>query len=127
LPARRRGTAWPLVLSVAVSASAFYASTGLDSFWPAAWIAPIPVLVLAARTDKWAAAVAAFGAYFLGSLNLFTYLTEVMPVPIALTVLVTPAVAFGGTVLVSHFATQHLTPWSAVFVFPAAWVYEFLL
>jgi len=33
LPARRRGTGWPLVfLSVAVSASAFFASTGLGSF-----------------------------------------------------------------------------------------------
>ncbi len=129
LPARRCDTAWPVVfLSVAVSASAFYASTGLGSFWPAAWIAPVPVLVLAARRDKWTAAVAAFAAYLLGSLNLFTYLTEVVPVPIVVALLVTPAVAFAGAVLVSRFAAQNLTPWPAVFVFPAAWVsYEFLL
>jgi apolipoprotein N-acyltransferase len=120
---------WMLaVLSVAVSASAFYVSTGLGTFWPAAWIAPVPILVLAAGTTKRAATLAAFAAYFLGSLNLFAYLTEVVPFVLVVVLLLVPAVAFAGAVLVSRFAVRRLAPWVAGFAFPTAWVsYEFFL
>jgi len=126
---RRSSTTWLLaVLTVIVSASAFYVSTGLGSFWPAAWIAPIPVLVLAARTTTRTATLVAFAAYSLGSLNLFTYLAEVVPVVLVAVLLAVPALAFAGAVLVSRFAARRLAPWSAVFAFPTVWVScEFLL
>ncbi len=129
LPFRRGGTTWQLaLLSVAVSASAFYISTGLGTFWPAAWIAPVPILVLAVRTTKRTAMLAASAAYFLGSLNLLAYLAEVVPVGLVVVLLLVPALAFGGAVLVFRFAARRLPPWVAGFAFPAAWVsYEFLL
>ncbi len=129
LSASARRPTWLLaLLSVAVSASAFYGSTGFGRFWPAAWIAPIPVLVVAPRISKWTAGLAAFAAYFLGSLNLFTYLTEVVPAALVAVLLVVPAVAFAVAVLISSVAVRRLAPWSAPFAFPAAWVsYEFLV
>lgn len=42
---------WAL-LAVALSASTYYASIGLGEFRPAAWIAPIPVLLAAFRDRR---------------------------------------------------------------------------
>jgi hypothetical protein len=50
---------WTL-LAVALSACAYYVSIGLGEFWPAAWIAPIPVLLVAFRSSWRTAALAAF-------------------------------------------------------------------
>jgi hypothetical protein len=69
---------WTL-LAIAISAGAYYISTGLGEFWPAAWVAPIPVLALAFRSSWRMAAAAAFSAYLLGSLNLVRFLARVMP------------------------------------------------
>ena len=51
-PSTGRGTRWLVVVAgVAISAFAFDISTGFGTFWPAAWIAPIPVLLLAFRSS----------------------------------------------------------------------------
>jgi len=57
-------------LAVAVSAIAFLVSTGVGVVWPLAWLAPIPVLVLALHRSWRAAAVVAFTASLLGDLTL---------------------------------------------------------
>ena len=117
---------WTL-LAVAISACAYYVSIGLGEFWPAAWIAPIPVLLVAFRSSWQRAALAAFAAYLLGSLNLFTYLAKVMPVPVLICVLAAIALVSAAAVLVARFAQRRLPPWAAAFAFPAAWTsYEFL-
>jgi hypothetical protein len=97
VPFPSSGRTWLFaLLSVAVSASAFYVSTGLGTFWPAAWIAPVPVLVLAAGATRRTALVAASAAYFLGSLNLITYLVEVVPAGLVVVLLAIPAPAAVG-------------------------------
>jgi len=117
---------WTLI-AVALSACAYYVSIGLGEFWPAAWIAPILVLLVAFRSSWRTAALAAFAAYFLGSLNLFTYLARVMPVPVVICVLAATALVSAAAVLVARFADRRLPPWAAAFAFPAAWTaYEFL-
>lgn len=73
---------WTL-LAVALSACAYYVSIGLGEFWPAAWIAPIPVLLVAFRSSWRTAALAAFAAYFLGSLNLFAFFGKDSACPVA--------------------------------------------
>ena len=118
---------WTL-LAVAISACAFYISTGLGEFWPAAWVAPIPVLVLSLGSTRRRAALAAFAAYFLGSLNLFSYLAKVIPLAAVLAALAGPALVFAAVVLFTRYCVRRLPPWMSVFAFPAAWTwYEFLL
>jgi apolipoprotein N-acyltransferase len=117
---------WTL-LAVALSASAYYVSIGLAGFWPAAWIAPIPVLLVAFRSSWRKAALAAFAAYFFGGLSLFVFLT-IMPVGLKVATLATIALVFAGVVLIARFAVRRLPGWAAAFAFPAAWTsYEFLL
>lgn len=118
----------PLGLTVALSAALFWISTGLGTFWPAAWLAPIPVLVFAVGSSRRAAAFAGAAAWFAGSLNLFTYLARVMPPLLVAVLLLVPALGFAGAVLAARSATRRLPPLLAPFAFPAAWVtYEFLV
>jgi len=117
---------WTL-LAVALSACAYYVSIGLGEFWPAAWIAPIPVLLAAFRSSWRRAALAAFAAYLLGSLNLFTYLAMVMPVALLIAALAATALVFAGAVLAARVAVRRLPGWAAALAFPSAWTsYEFL-
>jgi apolipoprotein N-acyltransferase len=122
------GARWLATLAaVAISATAYYVSTGLGEVWPAAWVAPVPVLVLAFESSRRRAAIAAGAAYLLGSLNMFTYAAEVMPLPMVVLFALIPSVVFAGAVLLARRAVQRLPAWLAVFAFPAAWTaYEFL-
>ncbi len=117
-----------ILLATAVSAAAYALATGLQGIALFAWVAPIPVLLLAYRSSAKISAAAAFAVYLAGSLRLVPYLARVMPpVPLAVT-LVFPAVAFAACVLAARFAQSRLAPWCAVFAFPAAWTsYEYLL
>jgi len=113
--------------AVALSGAAFYFSTGLGEVWPLAWLAPLPILLLAFGASARTAFLSAMAAYFLGGLNLFTYLREVMPLPMVLTVLLGPAAVFALAVLAARYAVRRLPPRAAAFVFPAAWTsWEFL-
>jgi apolipoprotein N-acyltransferase len=127
-------------VAVAASAAAFYASTGLGELWPLAWVAPIPVLLLAFTTTYRVAAVAAFGAYLVGSLTLFPYLYPLMAderASLAAGVLKTlaavcliagpHALGFTLSTLAARYAVDRTSPWLAVFVFPAAWTSSELL
>ena len=117
---------WTL-LAVALSAWAYYVSIGLGEFWPAAWIAPIPVLLVAFRSSWRKAALAAFAAYFLGSLNLVGYLSMALPLALVVVFLALPALVFAGVVLLARLAVRRLPAWAAVFAFAAGWTsYEFL-
>lgn len=117
-----------ILLGIATSASCYYASTGLGKFWPAAWIAPIPILLLAFRSSASTASVIAFSAYFLGSLNVFGYSARVMPVALVVGLLLIPAVVFAFTVATTRYAFRHLHPWLVAFAFAAAWTsFEFLI
>lgn len=118
---------WTLV-AVAVSACLYYVSIGLGQFWPAAWIAPVPVLLLAFRSSRRRTALASFAAYFLGSVSLFSYSTAGMPVALVVALLALPAVFFAGSTLLARAVIMRLPGWAAAFAFPLAWTtYEFLL
>lgn len=139
-PSTGRGTRWLVVVAgVAISAFAFDISTGFGTFWPAAWIAPIPVLLLAFRSSWRTTALIAFSAYFLGSLNLFAYAATIrgegaprmvsVLVAVALVALFAgpSAIFFSVATLAARYAIHHMPPWLAAFAFPCAWTsYEFL-
>ena len=111
------------VLAVAISAALFFFGTGLHPQWWATWLAPIPVLVIAARQSARAAWISAFVAFFFGGLTWWHYFS-VLELPAAVRVL-----AFFGPPLVFSFAVglsrslllrgQRL---SAMLALPVAWV-----
>ncbi len=129
MPYKRSADTWPvLVAAIVLTASAYFVSTGFGTFWPAAWFAPLPILLLATRRSVRTTALAAGAAYFLGSLSVINYLASLMPVPAAVITLLVPAAVFALAVLAFRAAARRLPAWLAVFAFPAAWTtFEFLL
>jgi apolipoprotein N-acyltransferase len=55
--------------AVLLTALLLWFGTGLTPWWPLLWLAPLPVLLFAANARAGTAALAAGGAWFLGSLN----------------------------------------------------------
>lgn len=116
------------VLAVALSAIAFYFSTGFNHIWWAAWIAPIPVLFVAFRGGRPEAWVAPFVAYLLGIFHIARYLHFVLGWTQAILMPILMACAFTGCVLFARATIRQLPPGIAVFAFPVAWTsYEFLV
>ena len=99
-----------LALAAPASAVAFYFGTGLHPIWWLAWIAPIPVLLLAPRVSRGRAFVMAFLAYATGNLNEWHYFHGVlqMPLGITLTIVLVPALFFavGVGLVVEHSKTR---------------------
>lgn len=111
-----------------LSAAAFWLSTGLGEVWPLAWVAPVPVLWLAYSRSPRRAIAPAVLAWFLGSLNLFAFLSRVMPAPVVVALLLAPSLVFGLLVAFGGVAVRRLGPLGGALAFPAAWTsYEFLL
>ncbi len=121
----------PMIIAavcIALSAAAFCLSTGLGTFWPAAWIAPLPILLFAGRAGSRTAFLAATAAFFFGGFSVLPVLVRVMPPPLLAVVLLLPSLVFAAAVLLARFASGRLPAGLAAFVFPAAWVtYEFLI
>jgi hypothetical protein len=69
------------VLAVALTAALVWLGTGLHPWWPAVWLAPLPVLVYAPRTAWWRCAIAAAMAWLVGLLSLWHYLHDVLRIP----------------------------------------------
>jgi len=116
--------AWWLV---AISGAAYFLSTGLGEVWQLAWIAPVPVLLFAFENSAGKAALAGCIAFLLGELNLWTYLTAVIPPVLTAILLLLPASVFALAAVAGRWAVKRLRPWMAAFVFPLVWTgYEVL-
>ena len=117
-----------VLLAAALSAAAFYLSTGLGEVWPLAWVAPLPLLWLAFGERHRPVFVPAVLAVFAGNLNLFGYLSRIAPMPIVVGSLLVPALAFGACAVFARGIAQRIRHALAVLAFPAAWTaWEFLL
>src|SRR3974390_772479 len=122
--------ALPAVLGAAlVSALAFYFGTGLHPIWWLAWLAPLPLLLVAARLS----ARAAFGVSWLaaaaGALNLWHYFRHDLESPLLLciVVVVLPSVIFAAGVLFFRRCIRNGSTLQATLIFPSFWVaYEYL-
>ena len=110
-------------LVIAASAGALFLSTGLGTIWPLAWLAPIPVLLLAFRRSGRLSAMVAFAAYFLGSFTILRLFRAGGLIIFA----GPPSIAFALAVLAARSSVRRLPPWLAVFAFPSVFTaYEFL-
>jgi apolipoprotein N-acyltransferase len=104
-----------IALVVVATASAMvWFGTGLFPVWPLLWFAPLPVLLFAGRSPRWAAALTAALAWALGSLNMWHYFSAAlhMPPPVRVGIVAVPALVFMLAVLL----------YRALLAFPAAWV-----
>ena len=118
------------VAAVSVSGALWFWGTGLE---PRGWMvffAPAPVLAFAALTRRAAwAGVVAFLAYAAGAMNMWRPARDVFDVPFvaAATLLIVPAVAFAGAVLLARTCLRRRSIVMGLFALPAAWVtYEYI-
>lgn len=112
-----------------VSGILLYFGTGLHPIWYLTWLAPIPVLLFAARAPAWGAILGAFLAWLAGGMNEFVYAHGVIGLPLAIVIpfLVLPSIAFGLAVLIWRFCIRRGAMWQAAVALPAAWAgFEFL-
>ena len=95
----KRGTGLAL-LAVLASAALFYFGYSLHPVPALAWIAPVPVLLLATRTSSRVALTASFAAYLLGATSTAGYYLDShdVPLPMGIVILVGGAAAFMGVV-----------------------------
>ena len=115
------------VVATLATGIGYYLSTGLGQLWALAWLAPIPVLLVAYRETVARAALVALLAHYLGSLNLFVYLATVLPLGLVPVVLLIPSIGFAASVAFGALAFERLPAWAAAFAFPVAWAsFEFV-
>jgi apolipoprotein N-acyltransferase len=115
--------------AVAVSALMVRLGEGIDPIWPLAWLAPVPVLILAYRLRPVGAFSAAFIAWTAGRLSLVPYFRVLsFPSPAIALVVAAPAALIGLWVLVSRSLVLRGAPLSGVIAFAAGRVsFEYVL
>jgi len=87
--------------AILLTAGAVYLGTGLEPLWWMTWLAPVPALAAARRSGRaWAFSIG-FAGWLLGSLNMWSYLSDDIGLPLAVVVpfLTLPAALFGGAAL----------------------------
>jgi apolipoprotein N-acyltransferase len=118
---RRVGEA---VLAIVATSTMFYFGDGLNPLWPLMWIAPLPVLLFSLRSKWWAAAVTAVAVMLLGNLNIWSYFTKTigMPVLVWVGVCLVTGVVFAAGVLLFRGLVLRGAVWSGLVALPAVWV-----
>ncbi len=111
-----------IVLSLALSAVLFFLGTGLSPIWLFAWLAPIPVLWIAARVSPGEAFLLAVAAYALGALNEWSYSRTVLPTWLVASILLAVSCIFGLAVLLFRSRILRGKFWQAALIFPSLWV-----
>src|SRR5579862_6978692 len=69
-------------VAVACTAILVWFGTGLHPWWPLLWLAPLPALLIATRSGRARTFLVAFVGFFLGNLNLWYYLHDVLSAPV---------------------------------------------
>ena len=117
-------------IAVLSTAALLLLGNGMNPLWPFMWVAPLPVLWLAAEARSWqVAASAAALAMLLGSLTMLYYLHFVLhgPVTAWLIPFSIASVLFAAGVLLFRALLQRGAVVSAVIALPALWtVCEYL-
>jgi apolipoprotein N-acyltransferase len=113
-----------ILAALALTAGAYFLSSGLHPVWWLVWLAPLPILLLAPRLSAWQAFAAAFAARALAGLNLWNYARHDIhiPLPMALATIFIPAAYFSVALLMYRGLLRKGSPWLAILGFPVALV-----
>jgi apolipoprotein N-acyltransferase len=112
-----------------LSATLAYFGTGLHPIWWALWLAPIPVVAIAARLHGGIALLLGAIVWLIGEMNQWNYVRHAieLPPPVSILYFVVPAVVFGLGVLFARGFIRRGSLFLASFALPAYWVaYEYL-
>jgi len=92
------------LLCALTSGAGFYLSTDLGTFWPLAWLAPIPVLWLAFGPARpWTVFFAAWAAGAIGGFNLLPAYAGTLPTPVLALAIIGPGLLFAASVMGARF------------------------
>jgi apolipoprotein N-acyltransferase len=121
-PTRTPRSLVPLVAMLA-SAGLFYVGYGLTPVAAVAWLAPIPVLLVAPLVRTRTSAGIALGAYLLGEANVAPYYlhSHDVPLPMGIAIVIGTALLFAGFVTVFRTLLARGKPLIAAVVAPALW------
>jgi len=112
------------VAATAASAALWWFGSGLDPHWWVTWLAPLPVLLLSAHVRKRWAALAAFTAYAIGGINEWSYLHDLIALPLAidLAAIMEPGLFLALCVLLFRRLVLQGRVVTAALAVPALWV-----
>ncbi len=109
--------------AAAATALLVWFGAGLVPIWPLLWLAPVPVLWFALRAPWWGALLASGAGWFVGELDLRSYLRLMeTPARVWVAIFCGGALVFALVVLLYRGLARRGAWWSAVLAMPAAWV-----
>src|SRR5262249_23256463 len=117
-------------IAVLSTAALLLLGNGMNPLWPYMWVAPLPVLLLAAEAKSWqVGAAAAALSMLLGSFTMLYFLHFVLHAPITawLIPFSIASLLFAAGVLLFHTLLRRGAVISAIIALPALWtVCEYL-
>lgn len=122
---------WQTPAALAASAALFFLGTGLDPIAILAWVAPLPVFLLAPRRGARTASAVAAAAALAGTTNTWPYYLTAWPIPIPIPVAVVIVLGTAGLFAVTTLVLRGLLlrgrPSLAALATPATWTGGLLL
>ena len=106
--------------AIAITAICWWFANSLHPVWWLAWLAPIPLLVYAARARARQTALASFIALAIGNASIWHYLLEVirLPLPVCLAAVFIPALLMLPPILLWRALVRAGRPLAATFALP---------
>jgi putative CocE/NonD family hydrolase len=117
------------VCALVASSVLLFFGTGPHPVCWLTWVAPLPVLLIAAHVRGLPAFAIATMSWFIGSLNMWHYFGPLleMPTSVAFLVLLAPSFIFGIAVLIHRHLIRRGALSQAAFAVPTVWVlYEYI-
>jgi apolipoprotein N-acyltransferase len=114
-----------IACAVALTAGAYFVSSGLQRLWWPVWLAPLPLLLLAPRLHAWQAFAVALVAHALAAaLSFWDYVHHVVQFPLWLTLvtILVPAASFAVAVVFYRGLMRKGNSWLAMLAFPVTTV-----
>jgi len=125
LPANSLRRALLILCAIALTAGAYFVSSGLQRLWWPVWLAPLPILLLAPSVRAGRAFAIALAARSLAAaLDFWHYLRQIFDYPIwlALITVVVPGLFFALAVVFYRGLLRKRGPWLAMLAFPVTMV-----
>lgn len=116
------------IVTILLSAVAYYFSTGIYNSWLLTWVAPMPLLIYALRASAGAAFLASFIACFLGfSSGILAYANTIIPISVFIYGDIINATAYSVLVMLFRYIALRKKHWVWSFLFASGWTaYEFI-